>query len=612
VTNAKSADSQTRESDLLNAILKRRKARESLINFTEYTYDRYNTAFHHRLIAARLEQVERREIDRLMLFVPPRHGKSELASRRFPAFCLGRDPTLQFISASAATPLAADFGRDVRNLIASPEYAALFTTRLAEDSQAKDLWRTNEGGIYVAVGTDSKIMGRGADLFLIDDPFGSFAESQRKTERDRVWNWYVSTVYNRLQPKGRIVIINHRMHEDDLSGRLLEQAQSGGDKWSVVELPAIAYQLRGHVKEASPDQTSSEAQGASRDRRLPEDEGQKASGLSLAQMAQKLNEPPSENQGKAQEPQREATQPDDRRRAEASGLDTGATSGNAQSQLAKDHADANPHADGRSEKAFAAPSEASDLNKASPDESRDNGRSSEASRPTNAQEAEGNGSAQADSAAQGKEAQATDSCYADLTGDSNPPSDDSRKLIDRNSGERTEAQTDQSELKGSVEASRTPSRAQSATPPIVGDQTNSPPLDTQVSDNAGQASDRYAADLLRALATPRDQRPDDSRKLISELADGRLRDRAMRAALPRLGIPQYDSTNSGESGKPSNVNVVEHRALLQPWATCTASPPASLGPPVTGVLRIASAASKEACSSRFSIEAWHQTAIRKI
>ena len=115
----------------------RRSAKTSLISFTEYTYRRYETATIHRQIAEQLERVECGEIDRLMLLVPPRHGKSELASRRFPAWFLGKHPEKQFISASASATLAEDFGRDVRNLIASQEYAQIFETRLAEDSQAK-------------------------------------------------------------------------------------------------------------------------------------------------------------------------------------------------------------------------------------------------------------------------------------------------------------------------------------------------------------------------------------------------------------------------------------------------------------------------------------------
>src|SRR6516225_11040010 len=126
----------------------RRASARSLIDFTCYTNPRYHTADLHRQIAHQLERVEHGEVDRLMLLVPPRHGKSELASRRFPAWYLGRHPERSFISASASATLSEDFGRDVRNLINGPEYAEIFDTRLAEDSQARGRWRTQEGGSY--------------------------------------------------------------------------------------------------------------------------------------------------------------------------------------------------------------------------------------------------------------------------------------------------------------------------------------------------------------------------------------------------------------------------------------------------------------------------------
>jgi predicted phage terminase large subunit-like protein len=223
----------------LNAELERRRAAQSLISFTEQTFARYQTAEHHRTIAGQLERVERGEIDRLMLLVPPRHGKSELASKRFPAWLLGRQPHKQFLSISATAELAADFGREVRNLIGSPEYQAIFPTTLSEDSQAKGKWHTAAGGIYYSLGVGGSVLGRGGDCILIDDPFGSMREAQSELERKNVWDFYSGSVYNRLMPGGSIIVINHRMHEDDLCGRLLAQQAAGGDRWEVVELPAI-------------------------------------------------------------------------------------------------------------------------------------------------------------------------------------------------------------------------------------------------------------------------------------------------------------------------------------------------------------------------------------
>lgn len=220
-------------------LTKRAQARSQLVDFAEYTNPQYRTAPHHRIVAGALERVERGDTDRLMLMLPPRHGKSELASRRFPAFALGRNPRRQFISVSATSDLAQDFGREVRNIMSGQEYRALFPTELAQDSQAKGKWHTKDGGIYYAVGIGGAVLGKGADILLIDDPFASMEDALSENTRDAVWNWYTGTAYNRLQPGGAIVVIAHRMHEEDLMGRLLDQQAAGGDRWDVVELPAI-------------------------------------------------------------------------------------------------------------------------------------------------------------------------------------------------------------------------------------------------------------------------------------------------------------------------------------------------------------------------------------
>ena len=230
----------------------RNQAIESLTAFTEYTFPKYRAAAFHRTIAWQLERVERGEIDRLMLLLPPRHGKSELASKRYPAWLLGRNPGRQFISVSATAELASDFGRDVRNIIGSPEYRQLFDTRLAEDSQAKGKWHTSAGGIYYAVGIGGSVLGRGGDVILIDDPYSSMEDALSEVTRKNVWEWYTGTAYNRLMPKGAIVVINHRMHEDDLSGQLLAQQAAGGDIWEVVELPAISEKNEALWPEAYP------------------------------------------------------------------------------------------------------------------------------------------------------------------------------------------------------------------------------------------------------------------------------------------------------------------------------------------------------------------------
>ena len=214
------------------------KARRSLLRFTEYTNPLYERAQHHEQIAAKLEAVERGEIDRLMIFMPPRHGKSELASKRFPAWCLGRNPQMQIIAASYNSDLANDFGRHVRNIVAEPEFGEIFPgVSLAPDSQAANRMNTNKGGSYVAAGVGTAVTGRGAHIALIDDPFKDREEADSERRREVVWDWYRSTLFTRLMPGGRIVLIQTRWHEDDLAGRLLEHE---GDQWEVLELPALS------------------------------------------------------------------------------------------------------------------------------------------------------------------------------------------------------------------------------------------------------------------------------------------------------------------------------------------------------------------------------------
>jgi predicted phage terminase large subunit-like protein len=231
------AESLNSELDLLLEKKRRIAARKNLLPFTEYTTLKWSAGKIHREICKQLDRVIAGEIDRLMLLCPPQHGKSQITSRRFPAYVLGRDPTRDVISASATAELAEGFGRDVRNCIAQPEYRNLFPdTELAEDSQAKGRWNTKQGGGYYAVGVGGQLFGRGG-MAIVDDPFGSWEEAQSELQREKVWDWFRGTLYNRIRPGQPIIVIQHRMHEDDLAGRLIA-AQAGGDKWEIINLPA--------------------------------------------------------------------------------------------------------------------------------------------------------------------------------------------------------------------------------------------------------------------------------------------------------------------------------------------------------------------------------------
>src|SRR3990167_9052316 len=151
-------------------LAKRELARRHLLDFILYNFREYKVNWHHRVLIEKLEAVERGEIKRLMVFMPPRHSKSETCSVQFPAWVVGRDKDKDIILGSYAAELAHDFGRQTRNLIASPEYKNIFNTTLSEDSQAKGRWNTNGRGAYNAVGVGGSVTGKGADYLIIDDP----------------------------------------------------------------------------------------------------------------------------------------------------------------------------------------------------------------------------------------------------------------------------------------------------------------------------------------------------------------------------------------------------------------------------------------------------------
>lgn len=225
-------------------------AHSRLIAYAGYSWPGYRDAAHHRLIARHLEAVERGEIERLMIFMPPRHGKSMLASEFFPAWYLGRNPGHYVVAATYGQELADDFGRKVRDQIGDESFGRVFPgVALKGDSTASkrfhvegpsETFATAQSGAYFAVGVGGPLTGRGAHLLLIDDPVKNREEADSEKVRRRNRDWYTSTAYTRLMPGGRIVVIQTRWHEDDLSGWLLRE--HGSEGWVTLDLPAISAQ----------------------------------------------------------------------------------------------------------------------------------------------------------------------------------------------------------------------------------------------------------------------------------------------------------------------------------------------------------------------------------
>lgn len=235
--------------------MKQELSRRNLSDFTNYTKPDFIEGWFNKIIAAELQQfyhdVEAGKQPRLIIQAPPRSGKSELFSRRFPAWAFGQNPNLQIIAASYSTDLASRMNRDVQRIIDSEEYAGIFPeTKLNSVNVATvsgKALRNSEifeivghAGAYRSAGVGAGITGMGADIGIIDDPVKDAKEANSQTIRDSVWDWYTTTFYTRLSPKSGILIGMTRWHEDDLAGRLLAEMNNDGDQWRVISFPAIA------------------------------------------------------------------------------------------------------------------------------------------------------------------------------------------------------------------------------------------------------------------------------------------------------------------------------------------------------------------------------------
>lgn len=241
-------------------------ARRNLRDFIEYTFPKYDFGWFNEELAETLTQFVQDVVDgkqpRLMIFAPPRSGKSEQVSRRLPAWALGKHPYLNIIASSYSADLANKMSKDVQKIMIDEPYIEVFGEKLPP--KGGDLKRTQEefdiigdDGGYRGAGVGVGITGMGADIGIIDDPIKDAKEANSKTVRDAVWDWYTSTFYTRLSPNSGILLCMTRWHEDDLAGRLLKaMEEDDGDKWTVIDYPAIAEVDEKHRKKGEALQPS--------------------------------------------------------------------------------------------------------------------------------------------------------------------------------------------------------------------------------------------------------------------------------------------------------------------------------------------------------------------
>jgi len=170
----------------------------------------------------------------------PTHN-SFYISRHFGAYYLSKFPEHSIIAATHTDDFANTWGRRVRNVIASQKHQILFPgMNISEDSRAAGRWETDKGGEYNAAGVGGNITGRRSNLALIDDPISGIADAESQAKRDDLWAWYGADFYSRLKKDGVIILVQTRWHLDDLAGRLISAQQNGGEKWTIINLPAIA------------------------------------------------------------------------------------------------------------------------------------------------------------------------------------------------------------------------------------------------------------------------------------------------------------------------------------------------------------------------------------
>lgn len=231
----------------------RGRARRGLLNFTLFTKPDYEIGWHHRALCKKLNDFAEGRIKRLMVFMPPRHGKSELVSRRLPAYILGRNPDAKIVAASHTQDLASAMNRDVQRIMDSPEYRELFPEAIlpGEDTwkpvfgaplrNAKEFELLGRDGAYKCAGVGGPLSGRGGDFLILDDPIKDHEEAESAVYREKLWNWYSTVFESRGEKNAGILITLTRWHEDDLAGRLLKLAKEDpeADQWEVINFPAI-------------------------------------------------------------------------------------------------------------------------------------------------------------------------------------------------------------------------------------------------------------------------------------------------------------------------------------------------------------------------------------
>lgn len=249
-----------RRKAIIQRLLAAKQAEGDVLEYTQFTMpdytdrspvprSRYQVARHHRAMASALHDIERGTIKRAIINMGPRHGKTELATKRFIAWYSARHPEQSMIFGTYNDTFAGDVGRAVRDIILSPQHRTVFPKHaLKADSQAAQRLETVQGGQLSFVGRGGSITGRGGHGIIIDDPIKDRQEADSKLIRDGLWTWFSQVVSTRMMTEDAfIVLIQTRWHEDDLVGRLTDPTNPYYDaaeaaQWKVIDFPALALE----------------------------------------------------------------------------------------------------------------------------------------------------------------------------------------------------------------------------------------------------------------------------------------------------------------------------------------------------------------------------------
>ena len=241
-----STEDRARLEVLIDEVRRRRhreQCKKDFLTFVKHMWPEFISGRHHSRMAYEFEHLEKEKDGRLIINLGPRHTKSMFASVYLPAWYLGNHPNHKVIQCSVTAELAVGFGRQVRNMIDSEAYKAIFPdVSLRPDSKAAGRWNTSADGAYYAVGISGSVTGIGGDLIILDDPHDEQQAIQAITTPgvyDKVFEWYQAGPRQRLQPGGSIIVLMTRWSVRDLTGRLLQEAASGGDQWKKISFPAI-------------------------------------------------------------------------------------------------------------------------------------------------------------------------------------------------------------------------------------------------------------------------------------------------------------------------------------------------------------------------------------